>query len=34
MLHAWSIAMPRDGKPPLSAVAPVPDDFRALGFDA
>ncbi|MFC4294280.1 RluA family pseudouridine synthase [Novosphingobium tardum] len=34
MLHAWSIAMPRDGKPPVSAVAPVPADFRALGFDA
>lgn len=32
MLHARAITLPRDGKPPITAVAPLPDDFRALGF--
>jgi tRNA pseudouridine32 synthase/23S rRNA pseudouridine746 synthase len=32
MLHARAIALPRDGKDPISAIAPLPQDFRALGF--
>lgn len=32
MLHARALTVPRDGKPPVVAVAPLPDDFRALGF--
>ena len=33
MLHALSLTIPREGKPPISATAPMPADFRALGFD-
>lgn len=33
MLHARALVVPREGKAPISAVAPLPDDFRALGFD-
>ncbi len=33
MLHALSLTIPREGKPPVSATAPMPADFRALGFD-
>ena len=33
MLHALSLTVPREGKPPVSATAPMPADFRALGFD-
>lgn len=32
MLHAAALAMPREGKPPVEAVAPLPADFAALGF--
>ncbi len=32
MLHAASITMPREGKPPVTATAPLPADFAALGF--
>jgi len=33
MLHARAIAIHREGRLPVSAVAPLPQDFRALGFD-
>lgn len=32
MLHAAGIVVPRDGKPPIEASAPLPADFAALGF--
>ena len=32
MLHAAAIGVPRDGKPPVAATAPLPRDFTALGF--
>ena len=32
MLHAAAIGVPRDGKPPIAATAPLPRDFTALGF--
>ena len=32
MLHAAAITIPRDGKPPITATAPLPRDFAALGF--
>ena len=32
MLHAAAITVPREGKPPIAATAPVPRDFIALGF--
>ncbi len=32
MLHAASLAVPREGKPAISATAPLPMDFTALGF--
>ncbi len=32
MLHAAAITVPREGKPPIAATAPVPRDFTALGF--
>jgi len=32
MLHARSVSVPRDGKPPVAARAPLPADFAALGF--
>jgi len=32
MLHAASLTVPRDGKPPISAMAPFPTDFIAAGF--
>ena len=32
MLHAARLIIPRDGKPPVEAVAPMPADFAALGF--
>ncbi len=32
MLHAAAITIPRDGKPPVDAAAPMPADFTALGF--
>jgi tRNA pseudouridine32 synthase / 23S rRNA pseudouridine746 synthase len=33
LLHALSINVPRGAKPPVAARAPMPDTFRALGFD-
>ena len=33
MLHAAELTIPREGKPPVHAVAPQPADFAALGFD-
>ena len=33
MLHAAELTVPREGKPPVHAVAPLPADFAALGFD-
>ena len=32
MLHAAAIEVPREGKPPIVASAPLPADFAALGF--
>ena len=32
MLHAGHLTVPRDGKPPIVARAPMPDRFRKLGF--
>jgi tRNA pseudouridine32 synthase/23S rRNA pseudouridine746 synthase len=32
MLHARALIIAREGKPPISAVAPLPADFIALGF--
>ncbi len=32
MLHAAAITVPREGKPPIAATAPLPQDFAALGF--
>jgi tRNA pseudouridine32 synthase/23S rRNA pseudouridine746 synthase len=32
MLHARALGVPRDGKPPIRAEAPLPADFAALGF--
>lgn len=32
MLHARALVVPREGKGPISAVAPLPGDFRLLGF--
>jgi len=33
MLHARSLSVAREGKPPVQATAPMPADFLALGFD-
>jgi len=33
MLHALSISIAREGKPPVAASAPVPADFAALGVN-
>ena len=32
MLHAAGLTVPREGKPPIVATAPLPADFAALGF--
>lgn len=32
MLHAAGLDVPRSGKPPIAAAAPLPGDFMALGF--
>jgi tRNA pseudouridine32 synthase/23S rRNA pseudouridine746 synthase len=32
MLHARGLTVPREGKAPISATAPLPADFLALGF--
>jgi tRNA pseudouridine32 synthase/23S rRNA pseudouridine746 synthase len=32
MLHAAGLSIPREGKPPIVASAPLPADFVALGF--
>ena len=32
MLHAAGLEIPREGKPPIVASAPLPADFAALGF--
>ena len=32
MLHAAALVVPREKKEPISAVAPTPSDFAALGF--
>ena len=34
MLHALSLTVPREGKPPITAEAPLPADFLALGAGA
>jgi len=34
MLHAAGLIIPREGKPPVEATAPLPADFLALGFSA
>jgi tRNA pseudouridine32 synthase / 23S rRNA pseudouridine746 synthase len=34
LLHASELIVPRDGKPPIAATAPMPHRFRALGFGA
>ena len=33
MLHAAELVIPREGKAPVQAKAPLPADFAALGFD-
>jgi tRNA pseudouridine32 synthase / 23S rRNA pseudouridine746 synthase len=33
LLHAWRLHLPRGAKPPVDAAAPLPDAFRAAGFD-
>lgn len=33
MLHAESLEIQRDGKPPIIASAPLPEDFTALGVE-
>ena len=32
LLHAAGLVIPREGKPPIAATAPMPADFRDLGF--
>ncbi|MEX0342988.1 MAG: RluA family pseudouridine synthase [Erythrobacter sp.] len=32
MLHAAALSVPREGKAPIAATAPIPQDFAALGF--
>lgn len=32
MLHAAALSVPREGKPPIEAEAPMPADFKHLGF--
>lgn len=32
MLHAQKLIVQREGKPPIEANAPLPDDFQALGY--
>jgi len=32
LLHAHRLSVPREGKPPAEAVAPLPDRFAAAGF--
>ncbi|RVT89164.1 RluA family pseudouridine synthase [Sphingomonas crocodyli] len=32
LLHAASLSVPREGKGPVAATAPMPDTFKALGF--
>jgi tRNA pseudouridine32 synthase/23S rRNA pseudouridine746 synthase len=32
LLHAAALEVPREGKPPILAMAPLPADFAALGF--
>lgn len=32
MLHAATLRLPREGKPPVEAEAPLPDRFAAVGF--
>jgi tRNA pseudouridine32 synthase/23S rRNA pseudouridine746 synthase len=34
MLHAAALTVPREGKAPIAATAPLPADFAALGFAA
>lgn len=34
MLHAASLEVPREGKPPVEAQAPTPERFAAAGFAA
>lgn len=33
MLHAEKLTMPRTNKPEITAISPVPADFRAAGYD-
>jgi tRNA pseudouridine32 synthase / 23S rRNA pseudouridine746 synthase len=33
LLHALSLEVPRDGKAPVAARAPLPESFRSAGFD-
>lgn len=33
LLHALALKVPREGKPPVEARAPMPETFRAAGFD-
>ncbi len=32
MLHAAGLTVQREGKPPIIAAAPMPEDFAACGF--
>ena len=33
MLHARALTLPREGKEPIAATAPLPADFRSFGID-
>ena len=33
LLHAWKLTVPREGKPLVEAIAPLPERFAAAGFD-
>lgn len=33
LLHAWTLTVPRDGKPAIEAVALLPERFATAGFD-
>jgi tRNA pseudouridine32 synthase/23S rRNA pseudouridine746 synthase len=32
MLHASALTLDREGKRPIAALSPLPDDFARLGF--
>ena len=34
LLHAWRLIVPREGKPPIEAEAPLPERFQGFALDA